>query len=188
MGNKELRLNYQEAIQLIRVGRFEEALTLLKEIDRERPNVKNVLYPMAFCCEKLGYAEEGLDLCDHLIAEYNHEKARSIKARIELSSAIPEAEEIEPPEETSAIPEAPALSVEMDEQPEPEPEAEFEPMPEPEPEPEFEYEAEPVSNNNGNEAVGKTHHKRPIWLVLLVALVAAAAVAFLLHKFVLKSF
>lgn len=169
MGNKELRLNYQEAVQLIRVGRFEEALTILKEIDRERPNVKNVLYPMAFCCEKLGYAEEGLDLCEQLIMEYDHEKARAIKARIELSMAIPEAVEVVAGEEPVEAEDDPFLPVETEDQPVPE--------------------AALAATDGDVEAVEfKSRHKKPIWLVLLIALVAAAAVAFLLHKYVLNSF
>lgn len=164
MGNKELRLNYQEAIQLIRVGRYEEALTLLKEIDRERPNVKNVLYPMAFCCEKLGYSEEGMDICDHLITEHDHAKAREIKARIELSTAIPEAEEVGAGAEADPLDFAPEEVPPTEENP-----------------------AEDV-NVEAEEPAEKTHHRRPIWLVLMIAAIAAAIVAAFLHFFVLKSF
>ena len=168
MGNKELRLNYQEAIQLIRVGRYEEALTSLKEIDRARPNVKNVLYPMAFCCEKLGYTEEGMDICDHLIAEYDHAKAREIKARIELSMAIPEAEEI------GAGAEADPLDFTFEEAP-----------------PAVENQVQEESAGSevlAEEPAEKTHHRKPVWLVLLIAAFAAALVAAFLHFFVLKSF
>lgn len=164
MGTKELRLNYQEAIQLIRVGRFEEALVLLKEIDRERPNVKNVLYPMAFCCEKLGYAEEGIDICDHLISEYDHSKAREIKTRIELSTSIPEAEEVLVGAETDS----PGLPPQFGEADGDVPEE--------------------ARQADADEAPEKKHHRSPIWLVLLIACVAAAAVAAFLHFFVLKSF
>jgi len=164
VGTKELRLNYQEAIQLIRVGRYEEALTLLKEIDRERPDVKNVLYPMAFCCEKLGYAEEGIDICDHLIGMYDHAKAREIKARIELSTAIPEAEEVGAIAETDALDFAPEEMTPVEDAPVEE------------------------ADVGAVEPVEKTHHRKPVWLVLLIAFIAAAVVAAFLHFFVLKSF
>jgi len=38
------------------------------------------------------------------------------------------------------------------------------------------------------EPVEKTHHRKPVWLVLLIAFIAAAVVAAFLHFFVLKSF
>ena len=90
MNNNELYLQYRQAIQLIRVGRFEESLHILQEIDTERPDTKNVLYALAVCCEMLGRNEEALDLCDRLIAKYEHPKARIIKLRIEKALAEPE--------------------------------------------------------------------------------------------------
>ncbi|NLO32119.1 MAG: hypothetical protein GX117_01995, partial [Candidatus Hydrogenedentes bacterium] len=83
------------------MGRFGEALSILDEINSKYPNVKNVLYPMAFCCENLGYNERGLALCEQLIGEYSHEKAHAIKARIELAMASPEAQDSLP---TTAAP------------------------------------------------------------------------------------
>jgi len=90
VNNNELYLQYRQAIQLIRVGRYEESLHILQEIDTERPETKNVLYAMAVCCEMLGKADEALDLCERLIARYEHPKARLIKARIEKAASEPE--------------------------------------------------------------------------------------------------
>lgn len=180
MENRELRLSYQEAIQLIRVGRYEEGLALLKAIDRERPNVKNVLYPMAVCCEKLGYVEEGIDLCDQLIVAYGHETARAIKARLELSIPYPEAQElhgeVEPPadreegldegqQETPAQVGDESLTSTLETPEETAPE---------------------VASTAIPSASPKKRHKKPTWLVLLIALVAAAIVAALIHVFFLQ--
>jgi len=88
--NNELYLQYRQAIQLIRVGRYEESLHFLQEIDTERPDTKNVLYAMAVCFEMLGRTDEAVDLCDRLIAEHDHPKARVIKARIEKAASEPE--------------------------------------------------------------------------------------------------
>ncbi len=82
----DLYVLYRQAIQLIRVGRNEDALALLREIDRERPATKNVLYPMAVCLEMLGRFDEALDCCGRLIAEHDSEKARVLKARIEKTA------------------------------------------------------------------------------------------------------
>ena len=90
MNNNELYLQYRQAIQLIRVGRYEESLHILQEIDAERPETKNVLYAMAVCCEMLGKTDEAIDLCDRLIAQHEHPKARIIKARIEKAASEPE--------------------------------------------------------------------------------------------------
>jgi tetratricopeptide (TPR) repeat protein len=90
VNNNELYLQYRQAIQLIRVGRYEESLHILQEIDAERPETKNVLYAMAVCSEMLGRTDEALDLCEHLIARYDHPKARVIKARIEKAASEPE--------------------------------------------------------------------------------------------------
>lgn len=92
---KDIRLTYQEAIQLMRVGHYESAHRLLTAIDKERPHVKNVLYPLAACCEALGFVDEGLDYCDRLIRDYNHDKARQIRER--LLAELPVPEEVELP-------------------------------------------------------------------------------------------
>jgi tetratricopeptide (TPR) repeat protein len=90
VNNNELYLQYRQAIQLIRVGRYEESMHILQEIDGERPETKNVLYAMAVCCEMLGKTDEALDMCERLIARYEHPKARIIKARIEKAASEPE--------------------------------------------------------------------------------------------------
>ena len=90
MNNNELYLQYRQAIQLIRVGRYEDSLQILQEIDAERPDTKNVHYAMAVCFEMLGRTDEALDYCGRLIAKYDHPKARVIKARIEKAASEPE--------------------------------------------------------------------------------------------------
>lgn len=90
MNNNDLYLQYRQAIQLIRVGRYEESLQILQEIDAERPETKNVHYAMAVCLEMLGRTREALDYCDRLIAKHDHPKARVIRARIEKAATQPE--------------------------------------------------------------------------------------------------
>jgi tetratricopeptide (TPR) repeat protein len=95
VNNNELYLQYRQAIQLIRVGRFEESLHILQEIDAARPDTKNVLYALAVCCEMLGRTGEAVSLCDRLIVKYDHPKAQIIKARIEKAASEPELPQVD---------------------------------------------------------------------------------------------
>ncbi len=82
MNSSELHLQYRYAIQLIKGQRFAEAYDVLKVIDGERPNTKNVLYALAVCADALSLTDEALELCDRLILEFDHEKAKFIRDRI----------------------------------------------------------------------------------------------------------
>ena len=79
----ELNVLYKQAIHLVKVGKYGEGLSILTDIDRERPNVKGVLYPMAVCLEMTGRFEEALELCDRLVTEFDEPKGAVIKARIQ---------------------------------------------------------------------------------------------------------
>ena len=76
MQKNEIRLNYQEASQLVQVGRFDEALEILKEIDEIKPNTENILYLMAVCQAKAGRKDEALELCERLIQDFDHDNAK----------------------------------------------------------------------------------------------------------------
>lgn len=79
----ELNVLYKQAIHLVKVGKYGEGLSILTDIDRERPNVKGVLYPMAVCLEMTGRFEEALELCDRLVTEFDEPKGAVVKARIQ---------------------------------------------------------------------------------------------------------
>lgn len=83
MDKNELSVLYKQAIHLVKVGKYTEGLSILADIDRERPNVKGVLYPMAVCLEMTGRFEEALELCDRLVTEFDEPKGAVIKARIQ---------------------------------------------------------------------------------------------------------
>lgn len=78
----ELHLQYRYAIQLIKGQQYAEAYDILKMIDQERPNTKNVLYAMAVAADAAGMTDEALPLCDRLIMEFDHDKAKIIRDRI----------------------------------------------------------------------------------------------------------
>lgn len=83
MDKSELNVLYKQAIHLVKVGKYTEGLSILTDIDEERPNVKGVLYPMAVCLEMTGRFEEALELCDRLVTEFDEPKGAVIKARIQ---------------------------------------------------------------------------------------------------------
>lgn len=182
MQNRELRITYKEAIQLIRVGRYEEALSLLKDIDNTRPNVKNVLYPIAVCCERLGLLEEGIEVCDKLIFSYDHAIAREIKKRLEIKlSSIPIAGEAERPStvelgvmvEPVVVPETVDFGEKINSSLEENITAS-----------DGDMEA-PVLEKTSTSLALKI--RKPIWLVILITMVSALIVAALVHVFILKS-
>ena len=82
MNSGELHLQYRYAIQLIKGQRYAEAYDVLKMIDQERPNTKNVLYALAVAADAIGMTDEALELCDRLIMEFDHDKAKVIRDRI----------------------------------------------------------------------------------------------------------
>ncbi|HPK23918.1 MAG TPA: hypothetical protein PLJ95_02375 [Candidatus Hydrogenedentes bacterium] len=101
---QDIRLSYQEAIQLIRIGHYDAARNLLKRINEAQPNVKNVLYPLAVCCEYLDLVDEGLDYCDQLISLFDHDKAKMIQARLLEVLPVPEEVQEIPKTEASVSP------------------------------------------------------------------------------------
>ena len=82
MDKHEINVLYKQALQLVKVGKYAEGLAILTDIDRERPNVKGVIYPMAVCLEMLGRFDEAVELCDRLTAEFDEPKGELLKARI----------------------------------------------------------------------------------------------------------
>ena len=82
MQKHEVRLNYQQATQLAQVGRFDDALEILAELNEVKPNTEGILYLMAACHAKTGNKEEALKLCDRLIEEFDHEHAKQMKNRL----------------------------------------------------------------------------------------------------------
>jgi len=82
----EIRLNYQQATQLIQVGRYDDALEILVELNDVKPNTENILYLMAVCQAKAGKENEALELCERLIQEFDHARAKEIIKHLSVSS------------------------------------------------------------------------------------------------------
>jgi hypothetical protein len=66
MAEEDLRHEYEIAVELIKDGGYEEALTLLNRIAAERPDSKHVMYSRGICMAALGRTEEACAIRDRL--------------------------------------------------------------------------------------------------------------------------
>jgi tetratricopeptide (TPR) repeat protein len=83
----EIRLNYQQATQLVQVGRYEEAMEILLELNEAKPNTENILYLMTVCHAKAGNKKETLILCERLAKDFDHEYAKKMLKRLNKDSS-----------------------------------------------------------------------------------------------------
>lgn len=84
------REKFKRADQLFRDGDFTQALALLEELDREHPDTRNILVPMAMCLDRLGRPEEALPLAERLTRQFADSRARALAERLRLPRALPE--------------------------------------------------------------------------------------------------
>lgn len=77
---------YQQADQLFKAGRFEDALSLLDQLNRAFPGTREILYPTALCLERLGRNRDGIQLCNQLIAKYQDGNALALRERLERAA------------------------------------------------------------------------------------------------------
>lgn len=89
MNTQEGQAKFQGADQLFRLGRYQEALQLLVELNRDFPNTKNILFPTALCYEKLGRTAEAMQLADQLVQQFRDTRAETLKARLTTKGRIP---------------------------------------------------------------------------------------------------
>jgi hypothetical protein len=87
---QESREKFKRADQLFRDGDFAQALALLEELDRDHPDTRNILVPMAMCLDRLGRPEEALPLAERLTRKFADSRARALAERLRLPRALPE--------------------------------------------------------------------------------------------------
>jgi tetratricopeptide (TPR) repeat protein len=118
MTNEEAKKIYSDAIEQYKAGKFEGALSLLDELDRERPNSRNVLYYRALSFIRLSRLDEADECCKKLSGKLEADKLHELEASIasarsaslkvaddDIPDAIPVAEPIAEP--AAAAPAAP---------------------------------------------------------------------------------
>lgn len=85
VGESRSEQNFREADNLYRQGQYQEALTLLVELDRAHPNTRRILYPMALCLSKLEQHSEAMRITARLVAEFEYGPARKLHAKLQES-------------------------------------------------------------------------------------------------------
>ena len=74
---------FGQADQLFQQSRFDEALSLLDELEQAFPNSPNIMYPRARCLVEIGETNEAMDLLDELVLQFQHEEAMQLKAELQ---------------------------------------------------------------------------------------------------------
>lgn len=79
MDKSEAQIRFKKADRLFKLGRFEDTLDELEAIDRAFPNNHRVLNAQARTLGELRRFEQGLAVCDRLLAEFQYEKIRPLR-------------------------------------------------------------------------------------------------------------
>lgn len=74
---------FGQADQLFQQSRFDEALSLLDELDQAFPNSPNIMFPRARCLVEIGETNEAMDLLDELVLQFQHEEAMQLKGELQ---------------------------------------------------------------------------------------------------------
>ncbi|GMW03089.1 MAG: hypothetical protein AMXMBFR84_42250 [Candidatus Hydrogenedentota bacterium] len=83
MEHSEAQDLFAKAGQLYLDGRYDEALDILTTLDERYPNNHRVLKAKARTLGKIGRLDEAIALCDRLIDEFNYEKARQLRDKLQ---------------------------------------------------------------------------------------------------------
>lgn len=78
---------FGQADMLFQQGRFDEALSLLDELDQAFPNSPNIMFPRAKCLVEIGETNEALDILEDLTSQFQHEEAVALRQEIQEALA-----------------------------------------------------------------------------------------------------
>ena len=82
MHSKEAQAKFKPADQLYRDPNLAEASVVPDELDKEFPDVKNILYPRAMCLARAGRYDEALEICRQLKVEFGDPRGESLMNKI----------------------------------------------------------------------------------------------------------
>jgi len=83
MSGEDHKRRYQIAVELYHEGQFQEALTLLEGLGRERPDSRHIIYYRALCLNGLGKAEDAYAKLEEL-SGFKDKNARELADRLRL--------------------------------------------------------------------------------------------------------
>lgn len=88
MNSDSAQQRFQEANQLFKQQRYEEALVLLQVLNSENPNTEPIMYAAALCLEKMGSIDEAKLLCHSMIRLFESPKAQELLNQLEVAPRI----------------------------------------------------------------------------------------------------
>lgn len=106
MNRDEAKEKFKEADLLFHDRQYARALEILAELDRQYPNQRAILFPMARCLGGLRRLSEAIDLAERIARDFDYPPALELKTRLEdkharISSIPPHAiSSFDPPAET----------------------------------------------------------------------------------------
>lgn len=83
MDKSEAEARFNEADDLYREGRYEDALHILDDLNAAFPNKHRLLYPKARCLAHLGRFEEASAICDTLLNDFEYERATELREQLD---------------------------------------------------------------------------------------------------------
>jgi tetratricopeptide (TPR) repeat protein len=90
MDSDEATSLFAHSDSLFKSGEYQEALTILDQLNARFPDKRKVLYPKARCLAKLKRYNEALVICERLVEHHGYEKAKELQTYLLGKSAVPE--------------------------------------------------------------------------------------------------
>ena len=85
MDNEKAKALYFRATQEMAAKAFGQALTLLDELDQDRPNSRHVMFQRALCLAELGRPDDAQACCEKLSGKCEEERLDELRAKIDAA-------------------------------------------------------------------------------------------------------
>lgn len=82
MDRSEAHYQFREADTLYRQRHYEEALAMLRRLDRDHPDTRHILYPIARCLSRLERYDEAIELTGRIAEQFDYGPARELHERL----------------------------------------------------------------------------------------------------------
>lgn len=83
MDRDDAKEKFKEADLLFHDRQYARALEILTELDRQYPNQRSILFPMARCLAGLRRLSEAMDLAERIARDFDYAPAKELRARLE---------------------------------------------------------------------------------------------------------
>lgn len=86
MDRSEAHYQFRQADTLYRQRYYEEALAMLRKLDRDHPDTRHILYPIARCLSRLERYDEAIELTGRIAEQFDYGPARELHERLRKST------------------------------------------------------------------------------------------------------